>query len=374
MLDNLTLKNKVGDENLPEIVLDESGNSGSDLLNADSPILTIATIRLSPQHMAQVESLLSSVKSNEWKFTKFRKYPKQINLLIQVLQSEFITSETTRVHVVHKRFFAVTKFIDLIYEPLAKHMGTDLYEQGAALALANLFATVLPVWLGEENYSKLMRSFVKLVRQKDNAALVEFRACVEEAHGLLEKINTDSFNLLTPALLGSQSPELWLPHVGGNELDPLIPSYHSMVDSWGQIIEKPFKFVSDKSKALRSQLELFNKLSSPITPSTKLPSVGGRWVKFPYRAVEIEEVERSQDRRDVQLADLIAGCSNSVFSALADHQSLSGWQEELRRLTFDKHLLDGGYWPSRDVTPEDLEATHVTGEKAVDFVGRIIGT
>jgi hypothetical protein len=94
-------------------------------------------------------------------------------------------------------------------------------------------------------------------------------------------------------------------------------------------------------------------------------------VKFPYQTSSIEEVN-SKNRRDVQLADLLAGAANSVFSALANHRALEDWQNKLKDLIFQKHLLEGGYWPSQDVTPEELEATHVTGQKAADFVAQVI--
>lgn len=360
------------DNDVIEIALDESGNSGNDLLNPDSPILALATFKIEQKLLSEAEHQFASIKADEWKFTKFKRHPKQLNLLLRLIGNESVNSSTVQIHVVHKRFFAVSKFVDLIYEPLARHQGTDLYEQGAALAITNALVTCLPMWLGDGEFSVLLGLFVNLVREKNSSALKAFQYCVQAAHARLDESNPkNSFNLLSAALLGSQMPQLWLPFLSNNELDPLIPSYHSIIDSWGQKLEQPFKIVSDESKTLASQVELLGKLSAANIPDRKLPSVGGRWVKFPYQTSSIEEVN-SKGRRDVQLADLFAGAANSVFSALANHRPLEEWQKKLKELIFEKHLLEGGYWPSQDVTPEDLEATHVTGEKAADFVAQVI--
>lgn len=79
---------------------------------------------------------------------------------------------------------------------------------------------------------------------------------------------------------------------------------------------------------------------------------------------------RSHDSRAVQLADLISGATNSVLSSLSNGEKLEPWQEAVWRF-LNTHEVISGIWPSREIDPEELGTTHVTGETPVDYSMRI---
>jgi hypothetical protein len=355
-----------------KIALDESGNSGQNLMIAEEPLLTLASVLFSDSQIAAAEDHFSRIRAAEWKFSQFRRNATNLNLFMSFADLDWVSGDTVRVHITHKKYFAVTKLVDLIYEPLARKMGHDLYEQGAALAIANLLVTTLPIYLGESGFTSFLTAFVDLVRKPDEEKARIFSDETIKAHKALEDAGFNKpFNVLGAALIGANDPEFWLQYVSDTELDPLVPSYFTTIDFWGQKLQTDFVVVSDASKALAKHLEMIRILSNPNIQSRRLPSVGGGYAQFPYRSVNVSGAESKTDR-SIQIADLFAGAAYSTFGAVAEHQPLEPWQERFKRLCYEKSLLLGGYWPSAEVAPEELGAEHVTGEKTVDFVEGIL--
>ncbi|MGB3120101.1 MAG: DUF3800 domain-containing protein [Verrucomicrobiales bacterium] len=355
-----------------KIALDESGNSGQNLMIADEPILTLASVLFSDDQLAAAENHFSRVKAAELKFSQFRRNTTNMNLFMGFAELDCVNGDTVRFNVTHKKYFAVTKLVDLIYEPLARRDGHDLYEQGASLAIANVLVTTLPVYLGDSGFTGLLTSFVDLVRKPEEDTAKRFFDETVKAHKTLEEGGFNQpFNILDAALMGAHDPEFWIQYVSDTELDPLVPSYFTTIDFWGQKLQADFVVVSDESKALSKHLDQIRKLSDPNIQSRRLPSVGGGYAQFPYRSVNVSGAESKSDR-SIQIADLFAGAAYSTFAAISRHQPLEPWQERFRTLCYEKSLLLGGYWPSAEVTPEELGAEHVTGEKTVDFVESIL--
>ncbi len=136
------------------IAFDETGNSGGDLTNAEQPVFCLGSVNLDSEQLSEVTEALRLVKAPEWKFAKVKKTPAQLRALTELLERSWITSEVVKVYPIHKRFMVVTKFVDLLHEPLARENGIDLYQRGGALAMANRLVTTLPVFLGETRFAR----------------------------------------------------------------------------------------------------------------------------------------------------------------------------------------------------------------------------
>lgn len=354
------------------IILDESGNTGSDILNADQPILVLSSVRLTENNIKDAEDHFRSVKAGEWKFSKFKNSGRQMKLVRSFFEKDWINGSSVRVHITHKTFFAVTKIVDLICEPVAREGGLDLYEQGAAVSMANLMATVLPVWLGQDGFDKLLRSFVALLRERTDARYKEFQDVVIEAHAKVTEKSEDDFNMMSGVLYGSLYPDLWISSLPDFTLDPLVPAYFSMIDWWGQKLKSDFVVFSDESKALAAQLDFLQKMSNPAIHPKILPAVGGGWASFPLRSNTISDGS-SKGNRAVQIADLVAGAANYIFSPVATMRPSDSWQIACRQIFIEKELVQNVLWPSSEVTPEGVGALHVTGEKPLDYTVEILG-
>lgn len=356
------------------IALDESGNTGSDILNKDQPLLVLSSVRLTDHNIKEAENHFRLINAAEWKFAKFKTSAKQMRLLQSFLEKDWINESSVRVHITDKKFFAVVKMVDLICEPVAHAGGLNLYEKGGAISLANLKSTVLPVWLGEDVFDKLLRSFVDMIRHRSAEKYNDFHNVVMDAHAKVATFNTDDdFNLMSVLLYGSIYPNLWNKHIPDCALDPLVPAYFSLINSWGQELKSDFAVFSDKSKALTSQLAIIQKLSNPSIEPKTLPAVGGGWSSLPYRSASIMD-GASEGNRSIQIADLLAGTANYIFSPIVSSVPSNDWQIACRDIFLKKGLIDNVLWPSREVTPEGVGALHVTGELPLDYTVNILAS
>ncbi len=353
------------------IAFDETGNSGGDLLNSAQPVFCLGSVKLDSDQLGEVAESLRLVKASEWKFARVKKTPAQLQALTELLERPWITNDVVKLFPIHKRFMVVTKFVDLIHEPIAREHGLDLYQQGGALATANLLATTLPIFLGEARYERLLQRFVDCVRTGGEAELRRFESEAEKIHKFLQRKHpgpvADSF---APVLLACRRRDLWLDFRGDDELDPLVPAYFVLVLKWSNALKGSFTVLADEAKALARNRQGLMKMADPSIEPRMIPITGGEYASYPLKVTEIVTT-CSKDSREVQFADLVCGAANHILLPIVARTPLDEIQRRLWGVFFEKPLFVGSMWPSRDVTPEAVEAEHVIGETAVDFAVRI---
>lgn len=355
---------------MAEVFFDESGHSGSNLIRPTEPVLLLASVSFSPEQLAVAEEFFAAVQSDEWKFRNFRKREKYLEALVSIFEQPWFSPLAVKAFVVHKRFMVVTKMVDLLQEPLARLCGVNLYEQGANLAMANLFYSVWPTFLGEERMAKLLESFVVVVRTKSPEALAEFSKNIRDCYDhLKDSGNDDMAAAFAPKLIACDNPDIWLDGLGRFEMDPLIPAYFVLLGAWGDELKAPFNVISDESKALASQSEILKQFADEALQQRNLSGPGGE-VNFPLKSQEITMVD-SKTSRQVQMADLIAGSLCSVYSAISEGRHLEEWQRRIIAVMATNPFCNG-IWPSHNVTPEALGTEHLTGESILDYSMRIL--
>lgn len=356
------------------IAFDESGNSGGDLLNHDQPVFCLGSVTLTPDQLAEAEAALRMVKAPEWKFGKVKNTPAQLRALTELLERPWVTSDVVKVYPIHKQFMTVSKFVDLLHEPLARLNGVNLYEQGAALATANLLVAVLPVFLGQTRFARLLQLFVACVRTGGDTELQRFEAEVHKVYDFLQKKHPGPVaSSFAPVCLSCKRRELWLDNPCPDELDPLVPAYFVLVERWGRSLNQPFVVLADDSKALARQRDHLMKMAAASIEPQLIPITGGEYASYPLRITEIKTT-CSKASREVQFADLVCGAANYVLLQIVQRRPLDEIQTRLRDVFAGKALYAGGIWPSNDVTPEGVEAEHVVGETAVDFAVRVLSS
>jgi len=144
-----------------EIACDESGFSGTNLLDPTTPVITHAAVDLG---VADAVELLATVRANsrrttaEYKSTQLLKRRVAINSLLESLQGR------ATVHLTDKRYFVVTRIVDFL-------LGEPSYAAGTSLAF-DLRATALtlhrdgPAIFGDANWYAVLTSFVAMMRTK----------------------------------------------------------------------------------------------------------------------------------------------------------------------------------------------------------------
>jgi hypothetical protein len=147
---------------LVEIACDESGFSGTNLLDAATPLFTHASVDLLVDEAVELIGALRSGfgwSLNEFKSGPFLRGPQADEALDWLLAA---LSGRAHVHVVDKEYFLVTRIVDLFLAEPSYAAGTRLTAdlRPAALALYRAGRA------GGHNWQVLLAAFVELVRTK----------------------------------------------------------------------------------------------------------------------------------------------------------------------------------------------------------------
>lgn len=286
---------------VPQVVaLDESGNTGPDLLNRRQPIFALASVRLDDALAREVLAPVST-DAAEAKFSVLRQDPEGRERILAVLRSDLITPETARVSVFHKPYTTVAKMVDLLMEPgfYKRDMGDEFRTDGHALKWPIALYELAPKQLGDV-WEALLTAFIAAVRKPSPTHTAEVQRLIAEA---LER-HPDPRVEFPLQVFAEQAPE----ELGNrSEVDPLDPAIPALIDHmafWGDFIG-PFDLRHDQADSLERYRDHIGRLCDPNTEPFEFRA-NDRIVRYPLRARSIEFV-KSDDVPQVQVADLLAG-------------------------------------------------------------------
>lgn len=287
-----------------EIACDESGFSGSNLLDASTPLFTHAGVDLDVDEAADlIGELRSGLRWThaELKSGPFLRDPRAglgLRLLLERLEGR------AQVHVVDKELFLVTRIVDLFLAEPSYAAGTRLTQdqRPAALALHRAGRTSGRVW------TELLASFALLVRTKRRAqsgTVARFLAACDALRdaGLDADARTVLDDLRRPrveAVVGRiHDDDRLIPP----PLEPVLPALADTVLSWSDGRRRVL-VVHDEQSALTAGrlLRLQQALGEGAPVGGASPLAG------------LVSVDSRHDPR-VQVADLLAGVARRVPGA-----------------------------------------------------------
>ena len=266
-----------------EIACDESGFSGTNLLDPATPVITHASVDLSG---AEAVGLIADLRSrfrfspDEFKSGPFLRGPQADEALDRLL---IALTGRAHVHVVDKQFFLATRIVDLFLAEPSYAAGTRLAQEHRPAALALYAARDAPGW------RPFLEAFVALARIKhkhrpDPAALTGFfRAGDDLALTWLDRARVEA--VLTR--LYAEDPAIPPP------LEPLLPALAETVLFWSDGGRRRVLVTHDEQSALTAGR--LTRLQEALAGSAGISPLAGLVV-----------VDSRDDPR-VQVADLLAG-------------------------------------------------------------------
>jgi Protein of unknown function (DUF3800) len=321
---------------LPRVYVDESNSTGENLLDPSQPVFSIAAVSVQDDlATALVDNVTSQLPKGhgEPKYTALAKTGHGRAALLECYKK--IPRDGARFYVAHKRFMVEAKMVDLLIEPRAHKDGYNIYEDGAAVALANLIDIAGPV-LGEKlAYDKMLSTFVKAVRGNSQATVDDLFATIDNYCQTATPKWRETIDLFM--YMRDEAEELIEDVARGrlrDELDPAIPCLAALVWDVGQRIGQ-FVLIHDTSKVVaKHALTLLNtnKLLDPTRP--------GRFMS-PLPAVTIEFSD-SKEVPQLQLADWIAGAGRQWATELVWKKG-DRFAADLTLIV--KEWFIGGLWP-----------------------------
>lgn len=324
---------------LPRVYVDESNSTGENLLDPTQPVFSIAAISVQDDlATALVDDVIGQLPrgQGEPKYTGLAKSGRGRAALLRCFKN--LPSDRVRFYVAHKRFMVEAKMVDLLIEPRAHKDGYNMYEDGAAVALANLMDIAGPVLGDKLTYDKMLSTFVKAVRGNNQATVDDLFAAIDSYC----RTATPEWRKIIDLLMymRDEAEELIEDIARGrlrDELDPAIPCLAALVWDVGRRIGQ-FVLIHDTSKVVaKHALTLLNtdKLLDPTRPGSFMS---------PLPAVKIEFAD-SKGVHQLQLADWVAGAGRQWATEII-------W-EKGDRFAADldpivKEWFVGGLWPDPD--------------------------
>jgi hypothetical protein len=338
---------------MKEIAFDESGNSGQNLLDPESPSFALASCSFEQDQVAEMAEIFAQVQAPELKFSKMVGRPRNEQLVLQFLRSPHVNSQTVKVDVTNKRFMIVCKYVDLVLEPSFREGGIDIYKEGCNLATANLLHTICPTFLSEATWDDFLKNFTRLVWKPDISHWAYFITHTESFLHRLEFIQRDVAGFFAQVLLLKGQYKHFIKTLSGDELDPLVPAYTKLANTWGRQLKDRFIILADESKVLAAQSPILLKLSEPdLIPFTA--GYNTRTMDLPLKVDQILTVD-SKTSKNVQFADLLSGAA-CCFLRGDLHKAAGTFEQQIKKEFFEKKLIAHVLWPNSEIIPEDLDA------------------
>jgi hypothetical protein len=293
-----------------EIACDESGFSGSNLLDAATPVFAYASVDLSVDEAVElIVALRSGFRRslNEFKSGQFLRAPQADAALEWLLAA---LSGRAHVLLVDKEYFLVTRIVDLFLAEPSYAAGTRLTQdqRPAALTLYRAGRTAGRDW------SVFLAAFVELVRTKrphqpDRSVLGRFFQARDvlsgvglgaEAERVLDGLSWTQVEAVLARLAhGDQS----IPP----PLEPLLPALAETVLFWSRG-QRPVLVIHDEQSALTA--DRLRRLQQVLTDGADSSAADAHEARpAAARASPLAGLVTVDSRDDprVQLADLLAG-------------------------------------------------------------------
>lgn len=336
----------------PIIFFDESHNTGTDLLNPNQPIFTLSSVDFREEECKELLKVFPPSQASEIKSKYILKDRKRE--LLKFFDSPILSEQRVKTMIVHKRFNAVTQFIDIIEEALMRQNGIDIYKNSGNIMLANFHWYLTPHYCSEELFNEFLFCFVDMIRKQTiesktnffNATRKLYDNCIDENHK----------SMLAPYIYAESFIDNILDGIDKTlHIDPAITVLFCHLTEWGKQLNQPFIAIHDKSKPIKASLSTFEKLANNAIPSAII-GYGQRKFDFPLKVKELREGD-SKQHLALQVADLIAGSTSYYYSEFF-HNSNDSFFHELKSIGIERFVF--GVICPQDITRfqwEDLKTS-----------------
>jgi len=350
-------------QKIPTLFLDESGNTGSNLLDPDQPVFTLSSCIFSEKEAETLLSLVDSNSPHEAHFKNLKRRKSGQDGIIRLMSSKLLNIKNVKINIFLKEFMITTKIVDLLIEHMLHMMGEDLYLNGRNIALSNMLYYCLPLFCDKDLVQSMYNSFVIMIREQKQDNIDNFYDKLEQVkesssnEGFKEDIDLilATKNFINDALDG----------VDKFSLDPSIPAFFSHCAQWGEAYPKGFHIIHDDSHSIEKQRLLFAQFMDWTQDDVEL-GYDRRKYKLPLKGKSLKFAS-SKDYSQIQVADIIASSFSYWAAGVSRGETEDYLFLELNKLNLDRFICHNKIWPTMNVTPEDLGTVHDGGLNAANY-------
>jgi len=341
------------------IYIDESGNTGQDLLNSEQKVFVLASNNFSKREIDILTSIFDNQK--EIHFKKLKNSDKGRSSIIKLLNHDLITEENIICVTAHKEFSTVGQIVDQIIEPVLYDYGIDIYLYGQNISATNFIFYFGNFFWEKEVYKQLLDAFIFMVRNKTKESIIEF---YKNADKLYKQAKTKERGLLQPIMNSKSQINEILEGINKFTVDLTLSSFYILCDLWYKKLNHKINIVQDSSKQIEHYKE-YIEFTKNLDIETQEVGFDSRTITFPTQIEKLELVS-SENYLGVQISDLIA--SSIAYMYNNENPKQKKFVEEIQN---SKLLGLSNYftiWPSTEITPRELKMEKGEGQNILDFL------
>jgi hypothetical protein len=340
---------------MPNVFLDESGFTGSNLCDKTQPIFTLASHCL-PEEAAQdmKKRFFGFVRARELKYSRLINSPQGQAAVLEFVSYMRSQMEDTRLAYAYKPFILLCKGVDWIVEPSMRRSDVNLYESGANLALCHLIYYITLNEAGVPYLERLLNTLQQFLRQPKRHTYVTLCGALAEHTGTHDQPQkgplAEVLGFLYYALLGMHIDDAH--SLDSSNLEFAFSVALALMDSWRNRLGSGITLIHDESSAMSRQKSFWDALMSPTAPA-ELVGYDHRTIQFPIGINETQFIA-SEESSSIQIADILAGSLAQAMRTEMDIDPLTTTFAIELRNRFEGWTPTLPYWPQPHFTPEKL--------------------
>ncbi len=283
------------------LYFDESGNSGENLLDKEQPVFVLLSHNLSQEQSLELLNNFDT-NSDEIHFKKIRRYYKNHQKLIDVLNSDLIDYSSVKIAYYYKKFAICAHLVDQVVETYYFKNGMSFYEESLNIKYANALYMYCESFELQYEFNKLLELFQKMFRDKTIDSIDEFYELADIIK-VKFKDNEEGTDFIHPISDSRRYIDEILSSEKKYRMELTIPSITILCDIWYKETGNMIDIIHDESKSLKEWEDTILELSDQNIPQRQI-GLDTRTMTFPLPITSITRVD-SKDYPQVQLADLI---------------------------------------------------------------------
>ena len=154
------------------IYFDESGFTGSNLLDGDQPYFAVASTVIKPEEAGNIlRESFPAYRGREFKFSNIWRSRRNRDRLPEFARRINSSSNHMFVWWVDKKFAVLCKIIDFLVEPIVTNSGYDFYADGFSLKFTNYMHFGLTQVAKGNLYSDILQAYQRFSRDSSKESL-----------------------------------------------------------------------------------------------------------------------------------------------------------------------------------------------------------
>lgn len=318
-----------------KLYYDESGNTGSDLLNKEQTVFCLASTSLSDQIATELITPLIRSGQSEAKYSKLKGTRQGQADLVNFFRSPYLSVENSKFTIADKKYYLITHIVDKLIEPPLYESGIDLYENDAHVSLTNIWyytgETIFPGY-----WNKIQQAFVHAIRLRNRDAFNKFDYLLSEA-ARYTPVNSRDF--ATGLLLARGRLDKFIGVYQDIEVfDPAVDLFISLTHKWMEQSSGMFHVTHDQSKPLRRRENFLRTLMTGVDP--RIIGYGDRQVELTLRISDLFFGD-SVNHPQLQVADIIAGAAIDCLMTWSGKKPTQEYHKIMKDTKLESLFCDG---------------------------------